>query len=176
VIIRNPDLLAEFSAAQRCEHCRKPAKCDAAHIYARGLGGGHQLDIRPNVVSLCRRCHTSSHAGNEPTRQQLLAIVAERERFSVDSVEAVIAFFKQLSKGMENASICVKAARTISISARAFWIICETLDEMPDQSRGPSKPLAKRKKRSSPLKEKAKAVRKARYKAAKAIKKAKVKR
>lgn len=71
-------LLAEFSRPGRCEYCRKPCPDgrDPAHIYSRGAG---RVDVRRNLVSLCRECHTRSHAGHAPRRWRLLIIAAKRE-------------------------------------------------------------------------------------------------
>lgn len=74
------DLLAEFRAAWRCEHCGRatPSGCDPAHIFARGRGNAFRMDVRENLVSLCRECHIRNHAGKSPTKDELLAIAGRR--------------------------------------------------------------------------------------------------
>ena len=76
--IVNKKLRTEFSRPGLCEHCEKPCPDgrDPAHIYSRGAG---QVDVRKNLVSLCRLCHTRSHDGHSPRRWRLLIIAARRE-------------------------------------------------------------------------------------------------
>lgn len=83
MILKDPDLLAEFRAATACEYCERPTPhgCDPAHILSRGAG---RVDIRGNLVSLCRWCHDSSHYGNAPYTSELLAIAAKREGTTVE--------------------------------------------------------------------------------------------
>lgn len=75
--IINKPLLRRFAEVYRCEYCgcRTPG-ADPAHIFGRGAG---RVDIPANIVSLCRQCHTSSHAGGYPTFDDLLLIAAKRE-------------------------------------------------------------------------------------------------
>jgi hypothetical protein len=73
------DLLREFRAKRKCEHCRRVVSgCDPHHIFCRGMGGGGRIDHPYNLVGLCRECHCRVHAG-QLERKHLLAIVAERE-------------------------------------------------------------------------------------------------
>lgn len=98
--IINLDLLAKFRAAWRCEWCgrRTPNGCDPAHVFARGMGGGGQLDVIFNLVSLCRQCHQSHHDGNRPTRLNLLGLVAVREGMFPVEVETEIFRLLQMRK------------------------------------------------------------------------------
>lgn len=81
----NESLLDEFRAAPKCEWCLRltPQGCDPAHVRSRGAG---RVDVRENLVSLCRWCHRSNHDGNEPTTGQLLELVSRREGRSVESI------------------------------------------------------------------------------------------
>ncbi len=81
--IVNEDLLIEFRRKIRCEYCKELYRTglDPHHISSRGAG---RLDLPINIVALCRKCHTSSHAGKSPLRSELLAIVAEREHCTVE--------------------------------------------------------------------------------------------
>lgn len=83
------DLLREFNEKTICEWCRRsfPGGLDAAHIFSRGAG---RVDIRGNLVSLCRECHTRSHTSGVPSLWQLLEMAAKREGCSVDDIEAKI--------------------------------------------------------------------------------------
>lgn len=89
MIVINEKLLDEFRRKARCEFCGRKARggLDAHHIYAKGMGGGSRLDIRRNLVGLCRECHTSHHAGNEPLRCDLMALVATRENCLQDDIK-----------------------------------------------------------------------------------------
>lgn len=40
-----------------CEACGRQA-VDIHHIEARGMGGSKKLDIKENLMALCRYCHT----------------------------------------------------------------------------------------------------------------------
>ncbi len=83
----------------RCEHCQRRGPVDAAHVYACGMGSGGRVDHRLNLVAACRLCHTASHAGGEPTRETLLAIVAKREGVTVAVIVAWIDLVRRLPKG-----------------------------------------------------------------------------
>jgi hypothetical protein len=84
------------------------------------MGGGSTLDIRINIASLglgewsgrsmeCG-CHRDHHDGNEPTRDDLLARVANREGALQRDIDAVIRLIMRLDK---------------HASARALeWAIC----------------------------------------------------
>ena len=77
MIVRHKSLLKEFQDTGRCEHCGKRGPVDAAHIYSVGAG---RVDIRQNIVALCRVCHTRQHTSNRnPSKGRLLIIAARRE-------------------------------------------------------------------------------------------------
>ena len=89
------NLLTEFRERSRCENCgrwlREPAH--PHHVYGRGFGGGTRMDIRINLCAVCGPhfggvgCHALVHAGKIP-RSRLLAIVARREGWDVEALEA----------------------------------------------------------------------------------------
>src|ERR1700734_1493026 len=87
--IDNPKLLAEFRKKARCEWCgvRSDTGRDPAHIIGRGAGGP---DIRCNLVSLCRQCHTESHTGGYPSYFDMLAVVSRREKAECETIEDVV--------------------------------------------------------------------------------------
>ena len=78
-------LLKELSQPGLCEWCNKYCSdgLDPHHIFSRGAG---RVDIRKNLVSLCRTCHSSNHNGKEPTRVQLLLLVSVRERTTAEEI------------------------------------------------------------------------------------------
>ena len=90
-------LLEEFRWGP-CDWCGETGRCDPHHLWGRGMGGGSRLDIEINLVSLCRFCHRSHHDGNEPTRADLLAIVAAREDTTQDAIIAQIAHLRREPK------------------------------------------------------------------------------
>lgn len=66
-------VLAPYRTAGRCEWCG--VRCrerDPAHIVSRGAGGPTN---EANLVALCRDCHTNHHAGLNPTRAELFAVI-----------------------------------------------------------------------------------------------------
>lgn len=81
------DLLAEFRRSPRCEACgtKTPSGADPHHYFARGMGGGQRLDVRTNLVALCRLCHTQAHAG-QIRRETILDIIARRERTPANKI------------------------------------------------------------------------------------------
>jgi hypothetical protein len=81
----DPVLLAEFAKPGRCEFCGRscPSGRDPAHIFSRGAG---RVDIACNLVSLCRHCHSMSHAGEVPTRRDLMCIAAMREKMTPEAI------------------------------------------------------------------------------------------
>lgn len=73
--------LAAYQGKGMCEWCRRSYLVrHAAHVYARGMGGGSTLNHPWNLVSLCWQCHWNNHNAREPTRQDLLKVVAWREQ------------------------------------------------------------------------------------------------
>lgn len=80
-------LLQEFRYVWQCEFCnRSTPGCDPHHIFSRGAG---RLDIRENIVSLCRKCHQLNHDG-KITRAELLDIVARREHTTAAKIVAKV--------------------------------------------------------------------------------------
>lgn len=85
MIVIDEALLDQFRGPGRCEFCGALVKRrEAAHVLARGMGGGSRLDVRENLVALCGpwdgACHLKSHQGQHPTTQDLLEVVAKREQ------------------------------------------------------------------------------------------------
>ena len=91
--IEDPDLLQRFGQKIRCEWCQKVklTGMDPAHIKARGLGGGHRIDHKCNLVALCRVCHNAHHNGRSPTRAELWKIASRREKCDAEAVILEIA-------------------------------------------------------------------------------------
>ncbi len=84
----NKALLREFRLMKNCAWCkRRVEECDPAHIYSRGAG---RVDVRCNLVNLCRECHTRSGAGHSPTRDELLAIAGKRDGKTPDEITEMI--------------------------------------------------------------------------------------
>ena len=98
--VDDADLLDEFRRKPRCEWCNARSRhgLDPHHVFARGMGGGGRLDVRINLVSLCRTCHGEVHGGRI-MRRDLLAIVAAREGMLQDDVEREIYRLRRLPKG-----------------------------------------------------------------------------
>ena len=44
----------------RCRHCNRGDTLDPHHVVYKSQGGADTLD---NLITLCRRCHDSVHAG-----------------------------------------------------------------------------------------------------------------
>lgn len=82
-------VLALFRAREQCEYCRRIMKTglDPNHVIQKGVGGGKRLDVKENLVSLCRRCHMAYHSGDSKypgpatMRKCFFEIIAVREGF-----------------------------------------------------------------------------------------------
>lgn len=75
-------VLVEARSRTLCEWCGKSRRLEAAHIFGKGHGSGCRLDISCNLCGLCAGpfgCHAAHHHQKQPTRIDLLAIVAKRE-------------------------------------------------------------------------------------------------
>ncbi len=82
----DPKLLERFRQGGRCEWCGAWCPCrEPHHIFSKGMGGGSQLDIRINLISLDRKCHDAVHRG-DILRIDLLAVVAAREGTTQDRI------------------------------------------------------------------------------------------
>lgn len=49
------------------------------------MGGGGRLDVRANLISLCRECHNKAHAGLI-SRAELLLLVSIREGMTPEQI------------------------------------------------------------------------------------------
>lgn len=98
MIIKNPRLLREFRRAVRCEHCKRPMLygCDPHHHKPKGMGGGSCLDIRINLISLCRECHDD--VGQGIPECTILLLIAVREGALQDDIDAVRNLILRLPK------------------------------------------------------------------------------
>jgi hypothetical protein len=91
-------MLDRFRCARCCEWCgRWVGRAQPHHFYhKRGMGGGSQLDIPENLVSLCPLCHHAAEnvrpSPNAPvrgpvTREALLRLVAQREGWEEETLK-----------------------------------------------------------------------------------------
>jgi hypothetical protein len=87
-------LIASFRGSI-CEWCLYVAASEGHHIFSKGAG---RVDIRGNLVSLCRLCHTKAHAGHSPTREQLLTVAARREKTTAEAITAEVQRIRRLTK------------------------------------------------------------------------------
>lgn len=102
MIIIDENLLDYFRQKKFCELCgaRSPGRLDPHHVRKRGSGGGFQLDIVLNLVSLCpglwgQKCHVLK--GDDPKmRTTFESIIARREGLeNEDAVRTIILGFDQ---------------------------------------------------------------------------------
>lgn len=125
----DPDMLQAFRQP-RCEHCQKCVVgfTDAAHVWAKGMGGGKTLDIRVNLVSLCRICHTDTH--DRPSHATLLLLAAQREGVMQRHIEEVVWFFGRLPKRPTAADVQTELAEVLPGARR---LVRRTLAEVPEE-------------------------------------------
>lgn len=85
---KDPGMLARFRMTGRCELCLRPQATEPHHwFWRKGHGGGGHLDMRENLMSLCRQCHDRIHFTGRPSRAALLMLVALREGLTVEELE-----------------------------------------------------------------------------------------
>ena len=102
MIIHDEPLLSSYRTPGRCELCDAPCRVrEPHHLWAKGMAGGGQLDIRINLIALGSRfgcpCHAEIHAGNVPDLAPL-AVVADREGVTVREIADAVAEFRRLPK------------------------------------------------------------------------------
>lgn len=111
MILQCEAVLESVRAEGNCVWCCKASRTghDPAHIFARGLGGGHEVTAAWSVVPMCRSCHSLQHATGSPSKDDLLAIAAKRCKCSVDDVKAAYNFISErLDKHDSDARIAEK--------------------------------------------------------------------
>ena len=94
--IVDEELLDEFRS-RPCEWCGSGHRSDPHHIFTRGMDGGSRLDIRINLISLCRHCHIQVHYGNLD-RIHLLKEVSIREGKPLEFIVGEIQRIRRLPK------------------------------------------------------------------------------
>ena len=71
-----------------CESCYGIGALECHHIFTRGAGGGQRLDVRINLIMLCKECHEQAQRNRIP-RRTLLALAAEREIYRLRRLKKV---------------------------------------------------------------------------------------
>lgn len=69
-----------------CEYCGRLCNIEPHHVFSRGSGGG---DIRENLIQLCSQCHVNTHAGNMPSKEICLKIIAKREHTDAETIYVI---------------------------------------------------------------------------------------
>lgn len=79
-MIVDEELLTAVRMQSRCELCGRYSRTglDPHHLLARGMGGGGRLDVKENLIGLCRVCHQATHQ-SPAIREEAFAVVARRE-------------------------------------------------------------------------------------------------
>lgn len=127
--VPNDTLLASYRKPGLCEYCRKPCsmRC-AAHIFSKGAG---RVDHPINLIQLgmdalrdCD-CHSRSHHGRSPTRDDFLAIVAGREQTSAQRISDTIAAVRACPRKstFEAASVWLREHFPRDVAEKAIEII-----------------------------------------------------
>lgn len=96
-------LLREIAEFGWCEKCQKryPSGVDPAHIVARGMGGGSRVDVRENVIGLCRQHHSEHHNG-KISQDEMWAMAARRLGKTVDECKAKVYLILRTPKHRAN--------------------------------------------------------------------------
>lgn len=151
--IRDEVVLRSFRGPGPCAWCGVQAHTrEAAHVVAKGMGG-RPLDVRINLVSLgiggwvgvravCN-CHAQSHAGHEPTSEQLLEIAARREGTTPADAQAVLWMLVRLPKHPTAAEIRRElGGLTDGERTLAERVLREIEKHLPEQTRSDLKGAA----------------------------------
>ena len=118
-------MLGRFRGYGWCEICKKRRKVEPHHSWQKtGMGGGSRLDIRINLIAVCRSCHNNCEE-ELVTRDEVLKIVARRELTTPEDIIAVIDFLWKLPKHMDPDS----NSQGLAESARV--LLTKTMDEAP---------------------------------------------
>ncbi len=93
------ETLEWFRKGGPCQWCHRGApRRHPHHLISRGMGGGTRLDLTINLVALCPVCHGLTHQGQEPCREDLLAVVATRYSLLQPEVLARLYLFVRAPK------------------------------------------------------------------------------
>lgn len=91
-------MLDKFRGFGRDEWSGRPCLREACHLFAAGIGDGKRLDVFFNLVGMSRDNHQRSHLEGTPSQDDLLAIVAQREKCLQDDIRMAISFLHKLDK------------------------------------------------------------------------------
>ncbi len=97
-------LLATYLRPGTCRWCGSAvaSRC-AHHLFARGHGGGRQIDIPCNLIALGRypidcECHTRHHNGERPLFEDLLAASAADHDCLQGDIESLVRLIQRMPK------------------------------------------------------------------------------
>jgi hypothetical protein len=93
----NKELLAAIRLMP-CIWCDWRPPSEAAHILGKGIGGGRRIDVKENVVPLCRLHHAAHHAGHAPTADQLRERLSEKIGIPVQEIIDTVAALRKFNK------------------------------------------------------------------------------
>lgn len=102
MIVKSNKTLEWFRAAGYCEYCRLwHQRRDPHHVLTRGHGGGSRLDLRCNLVGLCRSCH--SKYGDDPDFVDFFfGLIADREGIrDIEVIRDYLYLVLRLPKGSD---------------------------------------------------------------------------
>lgn len=103
--IVNDALTASYRHPGKCSWCGERVRmlC-GAHIFAKGHGGGRQIDAPFNLVALgadavfdCS-CHVRHHAGQRPKHCDLLAVAAAQNKCHQRDIEQLVYLIRRLDR------------------------------------------------------------------------------
>lgn len=125
--IVNDKLITSMRTPGKCRWCHKFVEMRCAHhLFARGHGGGRQIDIPANLIALgadpvrCCSCHASHHNQGDPSFEDLLDFSAADHDCLQSDIEDLVRLIQRMPKiGEMTREKFVKACeRDIGFSAR----------------------------------------------------------
>ena len=134
--IVNPAAVARFHGLPACELCGQPAGAggtEAAHVFARAMGGSGQLDHPINLIGLgggfsfCN-CH-GKHHNSGVTTEQLLAVVGKREGWEPAEIEEIVYLLRRTPKEFRH--LCANSIDgSVMCGHREPINTCDTIDDV----------------------------------------------
>lgn len=122
--------LVAFRTWGPCEGCGRPCKREAAHVIAKGQGGGKTLNLPLNLIALGGACdcgcHRRSHDGIATPNGTLLDIVARREGFP--SGAALLEQIQRLIRAPTECKACPNCAGKGFFYAALARTLCDLCD------------------------------------------------
>lgn len=122
----NPKLRKLITSIGRCELCGIACKPDCCHLFAKGHGGGRQLDVHWNLFAACRIDHCNVDQGRIH-KDRVIGVIARRERCDVQDIVPLIWLLRRLDKftSYESLALLVEDEFGRKVKWHEHWEVAE---------------------------------------------------